>query len=118
MPEQTYFEAPVSTRSGLPGLKYVNTGVEHSFCRSSSNAACYLSHLSHLTSFLVRSYRGLAVLLNPSINLRFKLQNLINSWIPFLLVGGFQSHIAAVLIRSTLTPSLLMMNPRYSVSLL
>jgi len=40
----------------------------------------------------------------------------MNSWIPFFLVGGFQSHIAAVLIGSTLTPPLLMMNPRYSVS--
>jgi len=68
MPEQTYFEPSVSIRSGLPGLKYVNTGVEHSFCRNSSKAACSFSPHSHLTSFLVRSYKGLAVLLNPSIN--------------------------------------------------
>jgi len=67
MPEQTYFEASVSTRSGLPGSKFVNTGVEHSFCRNCSNAACSFSPHSHLTSFLVLSYKGLAVLLNPSI---------------------------------------------------
>jgi len=70
MPEQTYCKASVSTSSGLPALKYVNTGVEHNFCLSSSKAVCFLFPHSQTTSFLVRSYSGLAVLLNPFIKRR------------------------------------------------
>jgi len=50
------------------------------------------------------------------MNLREKLQNHVNLWISFTFVGLARSHIAEVLIGSTLIPSLPMMNPKYSVS--
>src|ERR1700760_3486455 len=118
MPEQTYFDASVSILVGAAGLKWTITGAVVSFLLSSSNARCSLSVHSHLPSyfFCVLSYNGFAVLLNPSMNRRERLQNPKKLCMLVLFFGVFQSHMACVLTGSVLIPSRLMMNPRYSVS--
>ena len=110
-------KALVSSIKGHSRLKWASRGANTSRFLSLLKAYIHLALKWNSWSFLVRRLRGQIILLQFLIKYQQKLQKPKNNYTPFTVCGGVYQLIIAVFSKSTLIPSVLIINPKYLVRL-